>query len=139
MPIHVQCDDIAVTKEEVESLWHNAMTLYGPTDDTVTVRCVSEQEIQSLNESYRHTPSPTNVLTFSYGDGSHDVALCVEVASREAARRNTSRRDYTALLLAHAFLHVFGFDHERSDEETEKTAEAERTILQRAGFSASHL
>lgn len=138
MPVHVQCDDIAVTQEEIESLWHQAVALYGQRGDQVTIRCVSEQEIQSLNESYRHMPRPTNVLTFSYGD-SHDVALCVEVASREATRRNTSLRDYTALLLAHAFLHVFGLDHERSDEEAEKTAEAERTILQRAGFSASNL
>jgi probable rRNA maturation factor len=66
----------------------------------------------------------------------HDVALCLSVAEREAAERQVPVRDYAAVLLVHAFLHACGLDHERSEAEAEKMAEAERSALQRCGFTA---
>ncbi len=139
MPVHLQCDDMVLTEEEIVALWQQAITFFRHADEEISVRCVSQEKIRSLNAIYRLEDRPTNVLTFSYGDGIHDIALCMEVASREAEQRAASLRDYTALLLVHAFLHALGLDHERSAEEAEKTAQAQRDILHRAGFSAGNL
>ncbi|MEX1997255.1 MAG: rRNA maturation RNase YbeY [Candidatus Andersenbacteria bacterium] len=146
MPISLQCSTLPLTAKEVEQLWQAVITQRGFRDEVVAIRCISEAEIQQLNATYRGKNQPTNVLTFSYGqndtwpghdsDAHHDVPLCLAVAKREAAARGLKLKDYAALLLVHAFLHITGMDHERSDQEALSTAEAERAILTTCGFSA---
>ncbi len=125
----------AFTTQEVELLWSKTIAYASHADDEVTVKIVSEDEIRRLNKEYRQKDAPTNVLTFSYG-AEHDVAVCWSVVEREAGERDSTVRDYAALVLVHAFLHVVGMDHERSSEEAEKTHEAEQEILKRAGFTS---
>lgn len=140
MPVVVQeCKDMALTVDEVVELWQAVRHNRQFPDDEVTVRCVSVAESQRLNVTYRQKDSPTNVLTFSYGDGTHDVALCGAVAQAEATDRQFSLRDYTALLLVHAFLHVTGMDHERDESEAKQTRQLEQTILAATGFSSVNL
>ena len=164
MPIELQCSDCQLTADEAARLWQETIAHQKYTDDEVTVRCVSEEEIHELNKRYRNKDKPTNVLTFSYpqqGVGTprdvprssksevgsdaneqhvsssiHDIALCITVAEREAGERGVPLRDYVALLLVHAFLHATGLDHEASDTGAEMTAKAERAILEAAGFTA---
>jgi len=135
MPVSIQCPaDFPVAIDEVTALWQRTQEVRKHGDDVVSVRCVTEEEIQKLNKTYRVKDAPTNVLTFSY-DGEHDVALCIDVAQREADAQNISARDYFALLLTHAFLHVTGMDHERSAEEEITTQQMEQDILSSCGFS----
>lgn len=119
-----------------ERLWHAVHDHVGHADDDITVRVVDEEESRRLNLQYRKKDTPTNVLTFSYGDATHDVALCMSVAQREANERGVVLRDYVALLLVHAFLHAVGMDHEQSAAAAEAMHAAEQVILKRAGFNA---
>ena len=163
MPITIQCNEFLLTADEVARLWQETIALREHADDQVTVRCVSEDEIRELNKTYRQKDEPTNVLTFSYpqqgigaprssesevGSSSdeheaesatHDVALCLTVAEREAKQRGAQLRDYLALLLTHAFLHATGLDHEESEAAAAAVAQAERAILQASGFAAAEL
>lgn len=129
----MQCNKCPLKSTDVDQLWLETIGLRRHTDDQVNVRCVSEEEIRRLNQRYRGKETPTNVLTFSYSS-EHDVALCLSVAEREAEERGVSFRDYVALLLTHAFLHVTGMDHERSPLSAARTKQAEEKILQQAGF-----
>jgi metalloprotein, YbeY/UPF0054 family len=138
MPVNLQCDESPLQVAEVERLWEEARQYRNFSDEQVNIRCVSAEEMRTLNGQYRGQDKATNVLTFSYPE-EHDVALCLEVGRKEAAERGMSLRDYTALLLTHAFLHAAGLDHERSEREAEETKTAERIILERAGFSALSL
>jgi len=134
MPVVIQCaNDLPVSIEEAALLWQHALTACDATDEHVSVRCVSAAESEQLNTTYRKKIAPTNVLTFSYGD-EHDVALCMEVARSEAKAREVALRDYTALLLVHAYLHALGLDHEESEAVAERTAQLERVVLEQAGF-----
>lgn len=140
MPIHLQKHDkLSLTATEVKKLWQVTLTARKFPDEDVTVRCVSATESEALYHQYRGKQQPTNVLTFSYDTREHDIALCLEVVEREAEERQLSLRDYTALVLVHALLHVSGLDHERSDEEAQQTEELERAILGQTGFSSQHL
>lgn len=106
-------------------------------DDIVSVRPVSLEEITDLNSRYRSKRSPTNVLTFSYTDTvpyEHDIALCTEIATQEAKKRDIPLRDYVALLIVHAMLHATGMDHEKSAREDAKTRALEQEILSECGF-----
>ena len=139
MPVEIHCKNIVLTPEEVTALWRATIEYCGMSDDVVGVQCVDENEIAQLNATYRKKNKPTNVLTFSYGEGEHDVALCLPVIEREAVERSLALRDYTALVLVHAYLHVCGMDHERSQEEEEKTHVAEQHILKETGYTSIHL
>lgn len=114
-------------------LWQAARAYRQFPDDRVNVRVVSTEEIRKLNKKYRGKDKATNVLTFSY-DKEHDIALCLDVAEREAEEKRVGERDYVAWLLVHAFLHATGLDHERSEEEAREMEQAERDILTRAGY-----
>ncbi len=135
MPVGLQqCEELPVSFEDVELLWKRVREETGAGDDEVTVKCVSEEEIRKLNQKYRGIDKSTNGLTFSYGDGRHDIALSLEVAEREAEQRGLDWSDYAAWLVVHALLHAGGMDHARSGEAEEKTREAEKRILRTSGF-----
>lgn len=143
MPIHMEQSDI-VADSEVNQLWKNTISFRDFSDESVGIRFVTKSEVRELNKKYRQKDAATNVLTFSYPatdqqGAEHDVAVCLEVAEEEASMREVDLRDYVALLIVHAFLHITGMDHERSDAEAEETSKAEGHILESAGFTATHL
>lgn len=155
MPVELQDFDGKFSADEAGRLWRDVCEYTHHADHEVVVRMVDEAESRRLNQEYRRMNSPTNVLTFSYprewigaprspvkmqgevGSVTHDIALCLTIVEREAAEAQVSLRDYTALVLVHAFLHAAGLDHERSEEDARVTHEAEQQILSRAGFSSS--
>jgi len=132
MPVGI-VDELPVSSEEAGSLWRAVCEARGFNDDQINVRVVDEEESKGLNKKYRGKEKPTNVLTFSYS-GEHDIALCLEVAEREAAEIKMEVRDYVAWLLAHGFLHATGMDHERGEDEREETRRLEKKILEECGF-----
>lgn len=139
-----EAENLPLKLTEVEQLWQETIRARDFPDETVNIKCVSPAEMRTLNKQYRGKDAPTNVLTFNYGPvghevASHDIALCLSVAEREASERGVSLRDYVARLLVHAFLHATGMDHERSYEAARDTEQAERKILQAAGFQAASL
>lgn len=134
MPVVLQNTQGLFRSDRANDLWQEVVKLIGHYDDEVAVKFVSEAESQQLNSQYRGKNIPTNVLTFSYDNKTHDVALCLSVARREAQQRHEQLSDYLALLLVHAFLHAVGLDHEANEQQAEKMREAEQTCLERAGF-----
>ena len=150
MPITVASESLPLSEAEVEALWEATFTRCGQPDDTVGVSAISPEEMRTLNRDHRGKDKPTNVLTFSYGDwqqaidngeedDDHDVLVCLEVAQAEAKERDMPYKDYVALLLVHAFLHVCGLDHELSTEEAARTETLEEEILQSCGYPKYHL
>lgn len=133
MAVSVQCDSFPLGESEVAGLWREVLRQTGWGDGVVTVRCVSKQEMQRLNRRYRGKDKVTDVLTFSYGE-EHDIALCLEAARQEAGWGGRKLKDYAAWLLAHAFLHVTGMDHEGTSEEADRMEKLEGAILKKKGF-----
>ncbi len=132
----VECENFPLTNSQVTSLLDTSCKeMNSESDGLVAIRCVSSEEIRHLNATYRATDAPTNVLAFSYDAHEHDVALCMDIATQEAVERKADLSNYVALLLTHAFLHVLGMDHERSDEEDDHTRVLEKKILETSGFS----
>lgn len=128
-----QCEDFPVTQEDVNNLWQTVRGAMNVPETEITLQCVSVQEIQRLNLQYRKKDAPTNILTFSY-DNDHDIALSMDIARIEAMQRGIALRDYVALLIVHALLHVCGIDHEASREEAERMETREREVLAMCGF-----
>jgi len=91
----------------------------------LSILFVDDQRIQQLNREYRHKDSPTNVLSFPMREGEFaqvspqllgDVVISVDTAAAEAEKAGISMGAHMAWLLIHGILHLFGFDHEKSEQ-----------------------
>lgn len=132
MPLNVSCKTFPLSAQQIKLLWSTSLSCSDKPDQIVNIRCVSTAEIQRLNQQYRQQNNPTNILTFSYGH-EHDLAISLAVIKKEAQLSKHPLKDYCALVLAHGFLHVLGFDHAASSDE-KKMHKAEQTILKKSGF-----
>ena len=96
---------------------------------------MDDGQIAQLNEQYRHRNGPTNVLAFAMNEGEFaeltpdllgDVIISAETAAREADDLGISLSRRLDFLLTHGILHLFGYDHERSEaDETEMDRKTE--------------
>ena len=107
----------------------------------VSIRIVNEAESAHLNETYRHKPGPTNVLSFPFS-GYHpedlvlmgDLAICAPVVEREAREQDKESRAHWGHMCVHGLLHLHGYDHESSVEAEEMEGQ-EIVILKQLGFA----
>ncbi len=62
-----------------------------------------------------------------------DVVISVETAQKEARAAGLSLNSVLDGLLVHGILHLFGYDHERSEKEAWRMQEKEQEILKILG------
>ena len=100
---------------------------------------IEDEEMQALNRDYRGKDATTNVLSFAMMDGEFgeltpallgDVVISTETAIREAVEWNLTPDQRMTQLLVHGILHLFGYDHEKGEEE-ERIMEEKSTELVR--------
>ncbi len=110
----------------------------GYTKVELSIALVDEELMTELNERYRGKKKTTNVLSFSMSEGEFphlhpemlgDVVICVPVAKKEAEESGLTVDERITELLIHGILHLFGFDHERSDEDDKKMRKKTEEIL----------
>ncbi|MEK7124942.1 MAG: rRNA maturation RNase YbeY [Patescibacteria group bacterium] len=89
----------------------------------MSISIVGEKTMRALNWKFRHMNRSTDVLSFPLGVQCHvgytimalgDIFICLPVARRQARQEGVSLKRTLAWLAAHGFLHLHGYDHERS-------------------------
>lgn len=90
------------------------------------LRLVGDAEIARLNSEFLGCMGPTNVLSFpsggeqgkgamegddAQGENLGEIALSVDTLARETELYGQIPAEHTARLLAHAVLHLAGYDH----------------------------
>jgi probable rRNA maturation factor len=90
------------------------------------LRLTDDQEIQTLNATYRQKDAPTDVLSFASIDCAMpamdevyqtqpvylgDIIISVETAQRQAEQRSHSLLVELIWLASHGLLHLLGWDH----------------------------
>ncbi len=108
---------------------------------SVSLLLTDDREIAQLNAHYRGKNSPTNVLSFPFGDGADlsldalpvkelgDIVISLDTARREAIFYKQPLYDRLSWLIIHGMLHLLGYDHERSAAEAERMFEKEKDLL----------
>ncbi len=110
-------------------------------DARITLRVVGEKEGRTLNHSYRHKDSATNVLTFVFHDQppyAGDIALCAPVVAREARSQKKGVAAHYAHLTVHGVLHLQGYDHVKI-KESQAMERRETQILAKLGYADPYL
>jgi len=127
-----------VNEQQVKKTAEFLLTVEGIPDAELSLVLVDDQQIAGLNKTWRRKSGPTNVLSFSLTEGEDlamarnllgDIVISVETATREARRDGVSVQHRLNVLLVHGFLHLLGYDHEKSDSEAERMFTKEKGIL----------
>lgn len=107
----------------------------------MTLRLVDEDEMISLNSTYRHKSGPTNVLSFPFDAPVKmrkkilgDIVICADVVNREALEQGKEVNAHWAHMVVHGVLHLLGYDH-IEDDEAEVMEALEIALLARIGFN----
>ena len=110
----------------------------GSPDAELSILITDDTEITSYNKQYLGRNGPTNVIAFPMGEGEHsqitpgllgDVVISADTAGREAREMNISMEDRFTQLLIHGILHLFGYDHEDSEQQAEEMNQKAETLL----------
>lgn len=108
-------------------------------DAELSIVIVDDDEIASLNEQYLGRKGPTNVIAFPMKEGefSHinpnllgDVVISAQTAAREGEADDIGFPARFDQLLIHGILHLFGYDHEKTEEEAERMEKKGKSLLQ---------
>lgn len=98
-------------------------------DGEISILIVDDQEIEKLNRKYLNRDGPTNVIAFSMREGefSHfspqllgDVVISTDTAAKEAKYSGMTMEKRFNELLVHGILHLFGYDHETSEQDAQE-------------------
>ncbi|MDQ6692373.1 MAG: rRNA maturation RNase YbeY [Candidatus Dormibacteraeota bacterium] len=104
---------------------------------SANVRLAGDRELRRLNARFAGEDHVTDVLSFASGDAAPaflgDIVISWQAAQRQAQAFGHPAQVEVALLAAHGFLHLLGWDHATPREE----AEMNRITL--AGLSAGGL
>ena len=93
------------------------------TGGTVGLRVVGRKAISELNRRYRGVDAATDVLSFPADDPAHhgDIALCWELAVRQARANGNAVEDEALALVCHGLLHLAGYRHDTAEGDAEMT------------------
>lgn len=88
-----------------------------------------DDNVRSLNASYRGLDKPTNVLSFPSGSAPRggvitlgDIVIAAGTVAREAVEQGMEPAQHLQHLVVHGLLHLLGFDHETDTEAAEMEA-----------------
>jgi probable rRNA maturation factor len=110
----------------------------GSPEGELSILVVDDSEIKTLNKDYLKRSGPTNVIAFPMKEGDFtdinpqllgDVVISMETAGREALQSGISTEERFAQLLVHGILHLFGFDHETSEQDARKMEKKSNELL----------
>lgn len=131
---HTQKIDLREIRKKAQKI----LDILGVPEKELSILLTDDPKIAELNQKYLRRARPTNVIAFPMQEGPHseinpqiagDVVISVETAQREATAAGLSLNSVLEMLLVHGILHLFGYDHERSDRQARRMEGKEEEIL----------
>ncbi len=86
------------------------------TDKEIELILTDNEEIQTINKTFRNIDKPTDVLSFPYETmpfsplGS--IMISIDYVQKIAQEEGHTAQEEFTLLFIHGLLHILGFDHE---------------------------
>ncbi|MBR5049266.1 MAG: rRNA maturation RNase YbeY [Erysipelotrichaceae bacterium] len=109
-----------------------------PEDAAVSAIFVTDRRMHQINRDYRGVDRTTDVISFALADDQSgedyipaelgDIFINVDAADRQAYDYGHSVRREICFLFTHGLLHLCGFDHQNSEEESEMIAYQKRIL-----------
>jgi probable rRNA maturation factor len=133
---------VAIDRVAIQTVVDAALAEDGMEACALTVLIVDDAESARLHREHFDVDGTTDVMTFP--DDSTDpetdlhllgdLAVCADVATREAAERGRSASDELTLYVLHGLLHLLGYDDEDPADQAEMWA-VQRRLLATVGIA----
>jgi len=107
-------------------------------DGEISILIVDDPQIEKLNRKYLNRTGPTNVIALSMREGEFsnlspqllgDVVISTDTAAKEAQNSGMSMEQRFSELLVHGILHLFGYDHENSEQMAQEMEKKSQELL----------
>ena len=107
-------------------------------DGELSILIVNDSQIEALNKQYLNRSGPTNIIAFPMQEGEFakispqllgDVVISVETAYQEGINAGISMEERLIQLLIHGILHLFGYDHETTEQEALKMEKKSEELM----------
>ena len=93
----------------------------------INIKYTSEEEIKMLNETFYNKKGVTNVLAFNNNQENPEnkerligeIAICISQIEKEAKIYKKAIETRLKHMIVHGVLHLFGFDHQKKDQQKE--------------------
>ena len=102
----------------------------------LSINLVTAKQIRSLNRRYRAKDKVTDVLAFPLGKNENtaimeigDIFICLPRAAADARAEKITLEAKLTFLTVHGFLHLLGYDHEKSEKDRKEMEKLENKIL----------
>jgi probable rRNA maturation factor len=100
----------------------------------LTLAFVGESRGRKLNKQFRRKDYATDVLSFVSdrpGQGLGELVFCVPVLKKQALEQTHSFQAELNTMLVHGFLHLLGYDHERSKKDHQEMMGLQEKLLKK--------
>jgi len=122
-------------------LLRNLLSLTRRSPAVVGLTFVNDPQMRRINYRHRWIDRTTDVLAFPAGSAVcagaplvlGDVVISIDTARRQAREAGATLREECRRLLIHGYLHLLGYDHERSRPEAERMRRMERRLEAQLG------
>lgn len=94
----------------------------------VSVSLLDDVMIGEVHGQYMDDPTPTDVITFPYGE-SGEILISVETAARQAEEYGVGWKREVALYLVHGILHLCGYE-DTNEEGRKRMGELQEELLE---------
>ena len=107
-----------------------------------SVALVGTAAMRALSKAWKGKDKATDVLSFGFSEVTHDrfpvqdkevsmgeIVICVPYAKKQARELDISLTKNIATLACHGAIHLFGLDHERSQEEFDATMQIQEKVV----------
>lgn len=117
-------------------LLRNLFSLTCQSSAVIGLTFVNDPQMRRINLQHRRIDRTTDVLAFPavspMGQGAPvvlgDVVISIDTAGRQARDVRAALRDECCRLVIHGYLHLLGYDHERSRREAARMRRLERRL-----------
>lgn len=109
-----------------------------------SVALVGTNTMRSLSKKWKGKDKATDVLSFGFSEKTYndfptpdneiamgEIVICVPYAKKQARELKISVSENIATLACHGTIHLFGLDHERSQEEYDTTIKIQKEVVKR--------
>ena len=89
-------------------------------DYSLSIAFIGKTKSKELNNLYRKTNKPTNILSFPLSKTEGEILLCPELIKTETKKFNKNFRELLGFLVIHGMLHLKGYEHGDRMDRAEK-------------------
>jgi probable rRNA maturation factor len=146
--LSVNQDQIEINPRRLKKAAEAILRGLGFTDTELSIVIVNDEEMARLNMQYRHVDTATDVLAFPMLEGEFgdvvpellgDIVISAPTAQVMSQRFHCPLSTVLDLLLVHGVLHLIGYDHEHTPEDSRRMEGKSVELLRMLGHSRESL